>query len=225
MRNIITALLLLAIGGSAILLVSPAQAAPAVARSAPVVQSVTAALPADQAEALAFMREEEKLARDVYLALADTWALPVFSRIAASEQTHMDAIKTLLDRYGVVDPAAATAPGIFVNPDLQVLYTQLVARGEKSQAEALAVGAAIEEIDIGDLRQRTISTIPYDIARVFTQLRQGSENHLRAFVAQWQAQTGTSYQPQYLDTGTYQSIVGANTTIGNGQRGGRRGRP
>ena len=34
------------------------------------------------------------------------WGLTIFSNIASSEQKHMDAIKTLLDRYGLDDPAA-----------------------------------------------------------------------------------------------------------------------
>jgi len=44
---------------------------------------------ADEVKWLRFMREEEKLARDVYLKLFDTWKLTVFSRIARSEQRHL----------------------------------------------------------------------------------------------------------------------------------------
>lgn len=194
----------------------------------------TPPLASSEADALAFMREEEKLARDVYQALATTWALPVFTNIASSEQTHMDAIKTLLDRYGLPDPAAGKAPGVFTNPDLQNLYTQLLTRGKASLSEALAVGAAIEEIDILDLQKRITATTPADIARVYTQLRQGSSNHLRAFVTQWEAQTGETYQPQYLDDPTYKAIItsagpgrngpgGGNGSGGHGQSG--RGRP
>ena len=40
------------------------------------------ALTDDEAAALAYLREEEKLARDVYLTLADTWQLPIFANIA-----------------------------------------------------------------------------------------------------------------------------------------------
>ena len=39
------------------------------------------------------MREEEKVARDVYLSLNDTWNLRIFKNITSSEQTHMNAIK------------------------------------------------------------------------------------------------------------------------------------
>ncbi len=54
---------------------------------------------------LSHMREEEKVARDVYKELYKVWGLTIFSNIASSEQKHMDAIKTLLDRYGLEDPA------------------------------------------------------------------------------------------------------------------------
>ena len=56
-------------------------------------------------EALQFMREEEKLARDVYLRLHQQWNMQVFANIAKSEQRHMDAMKCLLDKYELADPA------------------------------------------------------------------------------------------------------------------------
>ena len=55
-------------------------------------------LPATEVEAadLAFMREEEKLARDTYLTFFERWDLAVFSNIASSKQMHTDAILKLL---------------------------------------------------------------------------------------------------------------------------------
>ena len=50
-----------------------------------------------EVEGLLYMREEEKLARDVYLTLYDQWNINIFKNIAASEQTHTDAVKILLD--------------------------------------------------------------------------------------------------------------------------------
>lgn len=112
------------------------------------VQTSPAAVSATLSEAeiagLVYMREEEKLAQDVYLALYAEWGLPIFQNIANSEQTHTDAVKTLLDRYGVEDPAVETAAGEFVNADLQALYDQLTALGEQSLGDALKVGATIE---------------------------------------------------------------------------------
>jgi len=177
-----------------------------------------------EAAALVYMREEEKLAHDVYVTLGAQWSLPVFLNISRSEQSHTDAIKVLLDRYGLADPASNEV-GVFTNPDLQALYNDLIARGSQSLAEALKVGAAIEEIDIVDLQERLAETDNPDIQQVFGNLLNGSYNHLRAFVSTISRQTGETYQPQYLDEQTYQTIIGtAIQTGGNGNRGGNGGR-
>lgn len=182
--------------------------------------------PSDQ-EALIFMREEEKLAKDVYLVMYEQWGLPIFLNISSSEQSHTEAIKSLLDSYNMADPAS-DEPGIFTNPDLQLLYNDLIAQGNQSLADALKVGAAIEEIDILDLQERLAQTDNVDIQRVFNNLLQGSSNHLRAFTSTLTNQTGATYQPQFMSSDAYQAIFdGAN--VGNGQgrgaSGGRRGRP
>ncbi|MDH4280870.1 MAG: DUF2202 domain-containing protein, partial [Acidimicrobiia bacterium] len=103
-------------------------------------------------DGLAFMREEEKLAGDVYLAMYDTSGLPIFQNIADAEQTHTTAVAALLDQYQLPDPAEALAPGEFSNPDLQAFYDELVEIGSQSATDALRVGALIEELDITDLR-------------------------------------------------------------------------
>ena len=186
-----------------------------------------AGLSPEEAGALAFMREEEKLAHDVYLTLYDQWGLAVFQNIAASEQTHITSVQVLLDRYGLVDPASAQA-GVFTNPDLQALHDQLIAQGSQSLAEALKVGGAIEEIDILDLQARLAQTDQADIVQVFNNLLSGSGNHLRAFASVYATQTGETYQPQYLSSTDYQAIVPSNGTgsangQGNGGRGGQGG--
>ena len=48
-------------------------------------------------ESLTLMRQEEKLARDVYLTLGENYDLPVFTNIPRSEQRHMDQMGELLD--------------------------------------------------------------------------------------------------------------------------------
>lgn len=178
-----------------------------------------------EAAGLLFMREEEKLARDVYLALYEAWGQPVFQNIAASEQAHMDAVLEQMVRYGVTDPAADAARGQFTNPDLQALYDQLLLQGSRSLADALKVGAAIEEIDILDLNERTAQTDETGILAIYQNLARGSENHLRAFTRALAQQTGEVYQPQYMDQATYQAIVSAVNGNGGNSRGGRGGRP
>ncbi len=172
-------------------------------------------LSADEAASLIFMREEEKMARDVYHALYAVWGQPTFVNIAASEQAHMDEIKVLLDRYGLDDPAQDA--GVFTNPELQALYNQLVAQGSISLADALKVGAAIEEIDILDLQERLALTDNLDIQTAFNNLLRGSASHLRAFTSVLFTQTGETYVPQYLTADAYQAILDSVTQTGYGQ--------
>jgi len=182
--------------------------------------SVTTILTEAEAEALQYMREEEKLARDVYLAMYDIWGLQIFKNIATSEQTHTDAVKTLIDRYGITDNFSSEY-GVFINPDLQALYDQLVAQGSRSLGDAIKVGAAIEEIDIIDLQECLAETDKADIIRVYQNLLKGSYNHLRAFVSTLARQTGEVYTPQYMSTEAYNEIVSSTTPTGNPRRGGR----
>lgn len=145
--------------------------------------TVTPVQPATAAEAqsLAFMREEEKLARDVYQQLFEKWNLTTFRNIAASEDQHFKAIGNLLTRYSVTDPARDTQPGIFVDPTLTALYTELMAKGELSLKDAVEVGVLIEQTDIKDLKTSLTGTTKLDIQRVYTNLLNASFQHLEAF--------------------------------------------
>ena len=178
---------------------------------------------------LVFMREEEKLARDVYLTFYNMWGVQTFSSIASSEQAHTDSIKGLLDAYGIADPVVNDTIGVFVNAELQALYNDLVAAGSTSLVDALKVGAAIEEIDILDLYEAMEVTAQPNILQVYSRLLAGSENHLRSFTSALSAQ-GVDYAPQYLNADTYNAIIGSaiNTQStygaqGQGQGGGGRG--
>ena len=182
-----------------------------------------ATISADEAAALQFMREEEKLAHDVYVTLYEEWGLRIFNNIQRSEQQHSDAVAVLLDRYDVTDPTAGNEAGEFTDAKLQALYDQLVAQGSESVEEALKVGAAIEEIDILDLQERLAETGNAAIEQVYNNLLAGSENHLRAFVSNLKAQTGESYAPQYLSQAAYDVIASASGSRGSGAWGGRRG--
>jgi hypothetical protein len=118
--------------------------------------TVVASLPAQDLSAeeeigLTKMREEEKLARDVYQVLYEKWGAQVFGNITQSEQRHMDAIKALLDKYNLPDPVTDPSVGAFTSPEMQELYEKLVAQGEQSLVEALKVGATIEDLDLYDL--------------------------------------------------------------------------
>lgn len=205
-------------------------AAEQIARAAEIPADAGAEMPAtstdnvlseQEAADLLYMREEEKLAHDVYVYLYDLWGLPVFNNIAASELTHTTSVLSLLTRYGIADPAKGLGPGQFNNTDLQDLYNQLIRQGSTSLSAALKVGAAIEEIDILDLQEASAYTSQADIRLVYDNLLAGSGNHLRAFVSSLQQQTGEIYQPHYLSKEDYQVILSATNTsgVGNGAQG------
>lgn len=175
-------------------------------------QQASTTLTKAERDGLVYMREEEKLALDVYNALAAKWGLRQFANIARAEATHTSAVKTLLDRYGISDPAASTKPGVFANPELQALYTKLVKQGSASATEALKVGALVEEVDIADLQKRATTTP--DLALVYANLEKGSRNHLRAFTSGLSAQ-GVTYVPSVLTKPAYSAIV--STGIERGQ--------
>jgi hypothetical protein len=152
------------------------------------------------------MREEEKLARDVYTTLGDIWGAKIFSNIKASEQAHTDAVKVILERYAVKDPISNDAVGVFASKSIQDLYNNFIEKGKISLLDALIVGATIEDLDIRDLENLKKETSKEDILIVYNNLQKGSENHLRAFVKNIQANGGT-YTPQYISSSEYNSII------------------
>jgi len=177
---------------------------------------------------LIYMHEEEKLAHDVYQYLYQRWGLNIFQNIAASEQTHMDALQALLAAYGLEDTSRNLAFGHFNNADLQGLYDQLTAQGSLTLSDALKTGAAIEEIDILDLQEAITRTRQANILLVYENLLQGSSNHLRSFIGVLQQQSGETYQPQTLSQEDYQAILAGmpSNGVGNGSQGlGRGGSP
>jgi hypothetical protein len=215
-------------------------AAPAVSPLATYVASLPLeALSSAETGQLLYLREEEKLARDVYRALFAANGDRSFANIAGAEQRHMDEVKVLLDRYGLADPASAVA-GEFKDTRLASLYTDLVARGKVSLVEALKVGATIEDLDLSDVGKALDASDNRDIDAVMQNLAKGSRNHLRAFSSRLTA-LGATYTAQYLPASEIASIVaaphergaydetgkllaGACTGQGQGGRGQGRGR-
>lgn len=171
-------------------------------------------LTSDEIAGLVKMREEEKLARDVYTALGQIWGMNIFSNIASSEQTHTDAVKTLLNRYAIPDPVVNNNIGVFHSSEMQELYNTLTEQGRQSLGEALKVGAIIEDLDINDLETLMKATNKNDILVVYSNLQKGSRNHLRAFTKNLDKQ-GITYTPTYISQEEYNSIVSANQEKGN----------
>lgn len=178
-------------------------------------------------EGLMEMREEEKLAHDVYLYLYDLFGQPVFANIANSEAVHTNAVLQLIKGYGLEDPASGIQ-GEFSNPAFAELYAELTEKGSVSLVEALKVGAFIEEYDINDLMLLLENTQNADVARVYGNLLRGSESHLRAFTNSL-IQNGESYNPSVISETLYQEILAAanqgkgnSNQYGNGKGSGNK---
>lgn len=167
----------------------------------------------EEVEDLQLMREEEKLAHDVYLSLYDRWNIQIFRNISESEQKHTDSVARLLSKYNLFDPASDIA-GKFVNQNVQNLYTELVNRGAVSANEALIVGAMIEELDISDLEKAIGRTTNSDISLVYNNLQKGSRNHLRSFASAL-SRNGINYQPNYISNELYLNIISTAQEKGN----------
>lgn len=182
------------------------------------VNSSTVNLTKAEIDDVLFIREEEKLARDVYLTLYQTYSTDqnakVFNNIAQSEQNHMNAMANLIRVYNLPDPVVDNTVGKFTNQDLANLYTQLTTKGQTSIRDALYVGAYIEEIDIVDLKE-AINLVKQNsnaqnIISTYENLMCGSRNHLRAFASQIKQIDG-SYTAQVLSQQEVDSII--NTAI------------
>lgn len=171
-------------------------------------------LNSDELTSLQLMREEEKLARDVYTTLNAKWGINVFLNISSSEQQHTDAVLTLLTKYGLKDPVGNNLPGVFTNPDLQALYTQLVAKGSTSILEAYKVGATIEDLDIFDLKNSLLKSDNQDIKLVYDLLSMGSRNHMRTFYGQIISLVG-NYAAQFITQAELVAIVTSPRETGN----------
>jgi len=189
-------------------------------------------LDANEQAHLVFMREEEKLARDVYIVLSTLYPdSPVFGNIDDSEQRHTDAVKEKLMQYNIEDPNTNDNVGVFTGAEygwyFSEKYEELVNRGQISEFDALYVGAFIEELDMLDINQcpkvivetrqeitdvsqcGKVYTDKPDIKRLYENLLEGSENHLAAYVRRIEAVAGEgSYQAQVLTQDQLDRILG-----------------
>ena len=155
---------------------------------------------------LKYMREEEKLAHDFYSQMYDKWELRPFYNISGAELRHMNAIKSMLDKYSITDPVKDKSIGTFTDNDIKKLYENLIEQGKKSEIDALKAGAEIEEMDIKDLMSAIKETDNEDLKFVYNNLMGGSHNHLRAFIRNLDRRN-IDYSPKHLDIKTFEDIL------------------
>ena len=195
-------------------------------------QQATTSLDFNEATHLAFMREEEKLARDVYIKLGMLYPdSVVFGKIDDSEQRHTDAVRDALEQHGFDDPNTNDNLGMFTGEAYGEYFTEkyeyLVNKASNSELDALYVGAFIEELDMMDiarcpqeivLQDNGVNSdaecgLAYtdepDIINLYESLLSGSESHLRGYVRAIEAQVGKgTYTAQVLSQEEVDAILG-----------------
>jgi hypothetical protein len=191
----------------------------------------TAALDDGETTHLIFMREEEKLARDVYLTMAEIYPdLTVFANIAVAEQKHTDTMAKKLAQFNIPDPSTDDTVGVFTGEEWGPYFTSkfeiLVALGNSNALNALYVGALIEELDMHDIVNCPVIIVETDngvdegecgmdytdaqaLIQSYGKLLEGSKNHLRAFVGNIELVIGEgNYVAQYLSQEEVDEILG-----------------
>ncbi|HOW25536.1 MAG TPA: DUF2202 domain-containing protein [Bacteroidales bacterium] len=173
-------------------------------------------LSAEEVEALLHMREEELLAKDVYVFAYALYPIPIFNNISKSETQHTTMVKYLLDKYELTDPGENHQPGVFINQELQTAYNELTDLADNSLIDGLTAGATIEDMDIFDLQNLLQNVVDnQDITWVFENLERGSRNHLRAFYRNLVFR-GADYTPQYISQEYFDEIINSEHESGFG---------
>ena len=107
-------------------------------------------LNADEQASLLYIREEEKLAYDVYIKLNTQWggSTQTFGNISNSEAKHQDAVHELLVRYNLPDAAAGLPAGVFNNSklqDIRLVYENLM-KGSRNHLRAFVKNLATQGV-------------------------------------------------------------------------------
>lgn len=162
-------------------------------------------LTTQEIEDLLFLREEEKLARDVYLFSFEKYNLQIFKNISNSEAQHMSSVLNLLNKYNIDDPVSSEI-GIFNNVELQNIYNILIEQSRISLLDAFKAGNKIEDLDIKDLSLNETRTDKLDLLIVYANLKCGSRNHLRNFNIQVLQNEGF-YIPEFISQEDFDGII------------------
>ena len=181
---------------------------------------------------LVFLREEEKLERDVFTILGSMYPeSAIFGHIDDIEQGHADVMKYLLKRYGIRDPNNNDNLGVFTGHTygnhFTSSYRYLVGMGSLSELDALYVSAYIEELDIIDIMRcpkaivdridgieddsqcGMVYTHNPEILNVYYALIEGSKRDLQAYVGAIESVIGEGgYKAQLLPQDQVDAILG-----------------
>jgi hypothetical protein len=152
----------------------------------------------EQKYSLAFMWNEEKLARDLYLEVENKQTNRQMYNIGTKSETkHVSMVEDLVEKYNInilnlkdysikytESELRALPAGKFGVDKIQTLYDALYAKGIKSKRDALEMACMVEVTDVNDLLEYIKIADDgkhKDLVDTFAMLRDGSYNHYWAF--------------------------------------------
>ena len=164
----------------------------------------TADLTADEIEFIYAVREDEKVARDLYFSFFGTFGLKPFENIGKAEDNHIKATEKLFDYYEI-DYPALSENGKFENAIRQKLFDSLLLKGTP-ELEAFKVMAMLEESNIVEYGEVLKTIANPNIKIVIENLARASANHFKAAIRQITALGGT-YTPAIMTQEQYEAVI------------------
>ena len=157
-------------------------------------------------EMLINARKNEKLAYDYNYTMFSKWGMPVFNHMATKLLANNDALKKMLNKYGLTDPINDMQIGKYSDNELQSKYDSAVAKGNESLKNAYIEAANIEEQMIKFYRDASDKVDNQDLKLLFDNLRVRAEHSFAAFVRNLY-RFGYEYQPHYITQAEFNQIV------------------
>jgi hypothetical protein len=164
----------------------------------------TADLTADEIEFIFAVREDEKIARDLYISFFGKFGLKPFENIGKAEDNHIKATEKLFDYYEI-DYPALSGNGKFENAIRQKLFDSLLLK-VNTELDAFKVMAVLEESNIVEYGAVIKTVVNPNIKMVIENLAKASANHFKAAIRQITALGGT-YTPEFLTQEQYRAVI------------------
>jgi len=134
---------------------------------------------AEEQSDLQFMVEKEKLLKNVYQEMYDTYETHLFKTIIDCKEKHITLLSARLAKYGAENPAAYLGDGLFSNSSIQQIYDSFIAEGQIDLTNSIMYLKDMEENHIVDI-ENTLSKAEgnIDIVRVYNICLMESKAHL-----------------------------------------------
>lgn len=142
-------------------------------------------LTGQELQGLLYMAEKQKLHRDVYMAMDERTAIPLFNELYLGDAKNFDLISATIEAYGQENPVLNRGVGDFRRAEVQALYDEFINTVNNDLIEMLTFAVRMEEGTLEDIRNfmEQVDGNP-DIRQLYTELLTGSYAQLDALDAE-----------------------------------------